>query len=134
MTLEFRGVEISGIQRDPVLRAHVKRQVGAALSLLKVKPVSAQVSFFDDNGPKGGMAMRCAMTVRLPYRPSVRVEHTAETQRLAFDGGFATLERLLERYRERDRDNRRHPKKYFVAKRLVEGGPAPGVRRPRKAG
>jgi ribosome-associated translation inhibitor RaiA len=134
MTLEFRGVEISGIQRDPVLRAHVKRQVGAALSLLKVKPVSAQVSFFDDNGPKGGMAMRCAMTVRLPYRPSVRVEHTAETERLAFDGGFATLERLLERYRERDRDNRRHPKKYFVAKRLIESAPVPRVRGPRKTG
>lgn len=134
MTLEFRGVEISGIQKDPVLRALVKRKVGAALSLLRVKPLSAQASFFDDNGPKGGNAMRCAMTVRLPYRPSVRVEHTAGTQRLAFDGGMATLERLLERYRERDRDSRRHPKKYFAAKRLLEGEAAPNVKRSRKAG
>jgi hypothetical protein len=50
------------------------------------------------------------------------VEHTAQTGRLAFDGAFAVLERQLERYRERDRDERRHPKKYFVAKRLLTGG------------
>ncbi len=38
----------------------------------------------------------------------------------------------LERYRERARENRRHPKKYFVAKRLLmdgsDVGKAPGRR------
>jgi hypothetical protein len=62
--------------------------------------------------------------VHLPYRPALRVEHTAETARLAFDGGFGALERRLERYREREREGGRHPKKYFVAKRLTEGLPA----------
>ena len=85
--------------------------------------MSAKVAFFDDNGPKGGVASRCAFTVKLPYRPALRVEHTAETPRVAFDAGFAALERLLERYRERARESRRHPKKYFV-------GEAP----PRRAG
>jgi hypothetical protein len=47
----------------------------------------------------------------------------AESRRLAFDGAFAALERQLERYRERARDSQRHPKKYFVAKRLLAGGP-----------
>jgi ribosome-associated translation inhibitor RaiA len=127
-------IEIRGIRRDPALRARVEKQILAALEQLQLKPVAAQATFFDDNGPKGGLAIRCALTARLPYRPALRVERTAATQRTAFDGAFAAFERRLERYRERDRDSRRHPKKYFVAKRLLEGEAAPGVKRSRKAG
>ncbi len=115
------SVEIRGIERDAALRAHVSKRMTAAVKLLQVKPVGTRVAFFDDDGPKGGPAIRCALTVRLPYRPNLRVEHTAVTPRRAFDGGLATLERQLERYRERDRDRRRYPKKYFVATRLLEG-------------
>ena len=125
MTLAFRGIEISGI-RDSALRAMISKRVGAALKPLQVKPLAAQVTFFDDNGPKGGRAVRCALTVRVPYRPTVRVEHTADTPRLAFDATFKSLERQLERYREKNRDSQRHPKKYYVAKRLLEGETAPG--------
>lgn len=133
MTLEFGGVQISGLARDPALRARALSRIDAALKLLRVRPLAAQVSFFDDDGPKGGRAVRCALTVRLPYRPTVRVEHTADTPRLAFDGGFASLERQLERYRERDRDNRRHPKKYYIARRLVESEPAIEEKKRRRA-
>ena len=115
-------IEIRGIKRDAVLGARVSRRVRAAIEPLRVQPVAAQVTFFDDDGPKGGPAIRCALTVRVPYRPTIRVEEMAETPRLAFDGAFKALERQIERYRERDRDSRRHPKKYFVAKRLTEGG------------
>ncbi len=133
MTVAARAVEISGLRGAAALRAHIGERVTAALEPIKLKPMSAQVAFFDDNGPKGGRAIRCAFTVRLPYRPALRVEHTAETPRLAFDGGFGALTRLLERYRERDRESRRHPKKYFVAKRLTEGLPA-AAPAPRAAG
>jgi len=120
MTLAFRGIEISGI-RDPLLRSVIVKKMGAALKPLQGKPLDAQVTFFDDDGPKGGPAVRCALTVRVPYRPTVRVEHTAQSPRLAFDATFKSLGRQLERYRERDRDSRRHPKKYYVARRLLEG-------------
>lgn len=123
MTVASRAVEISGLKGAAALRARIAERMTAALEPIKLEPMSAQVAFFDDNGPKGG-GIRCAFTVRLPYRPALRVEHTAETPRLAFDGGFGALERLLERYRERERDSLRHPKKYFVAKRLSEGLPA----------
>jgi ribosome-associated translation inhibitor RaiA len=43
----------------------------------------------------------------------------AETPRLAFDAALAVLQRDLEQYRERQRDQQRHPKKYFAAKRLL---------------
>jgi ribosome-associated translation inhibitor RaiA len=112
-------IGIGGIARDAALRARVTERVGATLATLKVKPVAAGVTFFDDNGPKGGVAMRCALTVRVPYRPTLRVEKTAQTRRVAFDEAVKALDRQLERYRERDRDSRRHPKKYFVAKRLI---------------
>jgi ribosome-associated translation inhibitor RaiA len=128
MTVGRRPVEISGLRGAAALRERIAERMALALEPIRLAPVSAQVTFVDDNGPKGGRALRCACTVRLPYRPGLRVEHTAETPRLAFDGAFAALERRLERYRERDRDSRRHPKKYFVARTLAEARPA----RPRR--
>jgi hypothetical protein len=77
-------IEIRGIRRDPALRARVEKQVQAALERLQLKPITAQATFFDDNGPKGGLAIRCALTARLPYRPALRVEQTEATQRTAF--------------------------------------------------
>ena len=131
----MRG-DIQGLERDPMLRGRVGRLVGAALETIKAAPVRARVTFFDDDGPKGGLALRCAVDLRVPYRPPIHIEHVAATPRLAFDGVMAALERQLERYRERARENRRHPKKYFVAKRLLMDGtnadPAPKRVRRRK--
>ena len=115
-------IDIHGAEKDTALRARAAKLVGAALEPIKLAPIRAKVTFFDDNGPKGGLGMRCAMDVRLPFRPAIRVEQVAETTRLAFDGAFGALERQLERYRQRDRDIKRRPKKYFVAKRLLAGG------------
>lgn len=131
-------IAIRGIAQNTALHGRVAARMTATLDDLHVAPVSARVTFFDDNGPKGGRAMRCAFSVRVPYRPLIRVEHVAATHRLAFDGAFSALERQLERYRERDRDIKRRPKKYFVAKRLLTGGleepGAPARVRRRKAG
>jgi len=115
-------IDIQGMEKDRALRARAAKVVAAALEPIKMAPIRAKITFFDDNGPKGGRGMRCAMDVRLPYRPPIRVEQVAETSRLAFDGAFGALERQLERYRVRDRDIKRRPKKYFVARRLLAGG------------
>lgn len=112
-------VEIRGLSRDPALRARVARRLDAALKRLRLRPAEGRVTFSDQNGPKGGVAIRCALTVRLPYRPALRVEWTAETPRLAFDGVFPALERRLAHYRVRTRDLSRRPKKYYVAKRVL---------------
>jgi ribosome-associated translation inhibitor RaiA len=133
MTAEIQATRISGLEADPVFRARAAKLMAATIAKLAVRPVRSEAVFVDDNGPKGGRAMRCALMVRLPYRPSVRVERRAETARLAFDAAFAVLERQLERYRERDRDNKRHPKKYFAAARAAgEERPRP-PRRARRA-
>jgi ribosome-associated translation inhibitor RaiA len=121
MTTNMEAIKITGLQRNP-LRGRLNRLMTEALEKLAVAPVTGEASFFDDNGPKGGRAMRCALTVRVPFRPSIRVERSDVTPRLAFDAAFAVLERQLERYREKDRDSKRHPKKYFAARALVGGG------------
>lgn len=131
MTTNVEAIKITGLERDP-LRGRATRLMTGALAKLAVAPVKGQAAFFDDNGPKGGRAMRCALTVRLPFRPSIRVERSAETPRLAFDAAFAVLERQLERYRERDRDNKRHPKKYFAARRTLAEEPPRPPRRARR--
>lgn len=118
-------IEIQGIPRNRALRARVISQVEEALGRLNVAPVTAHITFTDDNGPKGGADIRCGLTVKLPYKPAIRVEHVATTARLAFDGTYEALLRRLERYRERVRDNRRHPKKYYAAKRANSGGEEP---------
>jgi len=119
MKIRPDAIRISGTERDLFLRARAAKLMTGALARLSVEPVRGQVVFLDDNGPKGGRAMRCALTVRLPYRPSLRVERSAESRRLALDAAFPVLERRLERYRERDRDSKRRPKKYFVAGRAL---------------
>ena len=129
MTTKVEAIRISGIERDP-LRSRVARLMTEALAKLTVGPVTGQAAFFDDNGPKGGRAMRCALTVRLPFRPSIRAERSDVTSRPAFDAAFAVLERQLERYRERDRDSKRRPKKFFAARRGLAGEDA---RRPKPA-
>jgi ribosome-associated translation inhibitor RaiA len=133
MTAAVETTRISGIERDEALRTRVEKLMKDTLARVTVRPVRSQAAFFDDNGPKGGRAMRCALTVRLPYRPSIRVERSAVTPRLAFDGAFAVLERQLERYYERDRENKRHPKKYFAARRAVAGEAPRPPKRARRA-
>jgi ribosome-associated translation inhibitor RaiA len=111
-------IEISGLAIRGPLRTRITTILEDLLKGVR-SPAVAQVTFFDENGPKGGLGIRCAFTVSLPRRPRIRVEHVAETPRLAFDGGIAALERRLKAVDERRRDLRRRPKKYFTAKRLL---------------
>jgi len=80
------------------------------------------VQFADENGPKGGPAARCSVTVDLPRRPELHADVAADSPRLAFEQAFAMLERQIERDRARRREERRRPKKYYLAKRLLEPG------------
>ena len=104
-----------------VAASRAKARLERALAAHDVTATSATIAFTDENGPKGGMAMRCAIGVKLPRRPALRVEHTAATMRLALDGALDTLERELARLIERRRDAARHPKKYYAASRLLGG-------------
>jgi len=112
-------IELRGVSMAPALGARIERRLARELGRIQASPVTAVVTLIDDNGPKGGRALRCALTVRIPRRPAIRVEDVAENAWLAFDRSFGGLKRGLAEYRERRLERARYPKKYFAAKRLV---------------
>jgi ribosome-associated translation inhibitor RaiA len=118
-------VDIRGIPRDPRLRADVSARLTAMLDRHAFAATGAEVGFVDENGPKGGPAIRCRIEVRLPRRPALDVHDVATTRRLAFDGALDKLDRQLGRDRGRRRERSRRPKKYYAAKRLLTGEPEP---------
>jgi len=115
-------VVIEGLGDDRALRTLVNGKVAASLARLHVPATTARVQFADENGPKGGPAARCSVTVDLPRRPELHADVAADSPRLAFEQAFAMLERQIERDRARRREERRRPKKYYLAKRLLEPG------------
>ena len=116
------AIDIEGLlANDPVLRARCARRTRQALARLGVTPLSARINFTDQDGPKGGVSVRCAITVPVPRRAPVHVEHVAPAQGTAFDGALDALEHRLAQGRRREREAGRRPKKYYVAKRALTG-------------
>jgi ribosome-associated translation inhibitor RaiA len=111
-------IEIDGTQ-DSTLRARIAAKLRAALTGMRPKAVGMRVGFADENGPKGGVDIRCGLTVELPRRPRLHAGATAASPRLAFEIALEILERQLAREREWRREARRRPKKYYLAKRLL---------------
>jgi ribosome-associated translation inhibitor RaiA len=119
---------------DRALRTLVAGKIMATLSRLRVGATTARAQFSDENGPKGGPDTKCSITIDLPRRAELHADTVADTPRLAFEQAFAALERQIERERARVREDRRRPKKYYLAKRLLEPGASvldPPTRRPR---
>jgi hypothetical protein len=114
-------IDVYGISpRDP-LHARVLEHLGDVLSPLRLGKVPARVSFEDENGPKGGPDTTCTITVRIPRRKDIVVGERAATARLAFDAAFECLRRQVVDRRDAQRGQRRRPKKYYLAKQLLEG-------------
>jgi ribosome-associated translation inhibitor RaiA len=115
-------IDVQGIPaRDP-LHDHVEAQLAEVLVRVRPGKVPAKVTFEDENGPKGGPDIRCTVTVRMPRRAEIIGEHVAPTARLAFDGAFESIRRQVGRRKAQRIDRARRPKKYYAAKRLMEGG------------
>lgn len=127
-------IDVEGSLKDPRLRSRIVSRVQKALSRLPAEPATAHVSFIDVNGPKGGVGSRCALTVSLPARRTVRVEDNATTPWLAFSGAVDALEERLRRQSEREATRRRRPKKYYVAKQLLAPEPGSPALEPRPSG
>jgi len=109
---------------DAALRRLIGKKLNTLSRHLPRPPIAVRVGFTDENGPKGGVGIRCAITVDLPRRRSLHAEDMAAAPRQAFDLAFDALERRALKEVDRARDGRRRPKKYFVAKRLLGAEPA----------
>ena len=120
-------IEILGLPRTSGARVRAAARLTAALADLTDRVSSARLAFVDDNGPKGGVAVRCGITVSVAGWGRLHVEERATTATLALAGALAKLERRLDRRRVIERESRRRPKKYFAAMRtLADRGKAGG--------
>jgi ribosome-associated translation inhibitor RaiA len=119
------AILIEGVQ-DRALRRLIERKLEALRARLPRPPVNVRVGFTDENGPKGGIDTRCAITVERPRRPPVHAEDVAPTPRQALEAAFEAVERRLLKDLGRQRERRRRPKKYFLARRLLETEPGGG--------
>ena len=119
------SVVIEGLGEDRALRTLIAGKVTNTLERLQVAATGVRVQFSDENGSKGGIDIRCSLTIDVPHRPELHADTVAADARLAFEQAFAAVERQIERDRERGRAERRHPKKYYLAKRLLEPEASP---------
>lgn len=128
-------IEIEGLHGDPNLQDRIITRIGKACSRLPSEPTSALVNFTDENGPKGGPGKRCAITAWIPGKKTAHVEDVATTTATAFDAVIDSFERWVKEHTERLMDVRRRPKKYYLAKRLLEpeAGVEPPAQPPRPA-
>jgi len=127
---------MEGIGLDDPLRPFIQDKMTTATTRGRLRATAARVGFTDENGPKGGVGIRCALTVDLPRRPATHASGLGETPRAAFDAAYAALEHELARERQRRRTMARRPKKYFVADQgnMTDGEAAlPPVRRRRRS-
>jgi putative sigma-54 modulation protein len=111
---------MESIALDDPLRGLVESKVNELLRRGRLRPTVTRVAFSDENGPKGGVDVRCVITIDLPRRPALHASDVAESARLAFDRAIEALGREVIRDRQRRRDTARRPKKYFVAYRGLE--------------
>ncbi len=116
-------IDIQGIPTGSPLYGRVRRRLAEALARFRIRAGTARALFADENGPKGGVGSRCTLLVRMPRREELVVEELAEAPRPAFDLALDALERRLLDEKDQRREKARRPKKYFVAKRLLEPGP-----------
>lgn len=121
-------IEIVGIDRGEWPGLGLPRRVQAVLAPLKEGVRRCRVAFVDDNGPKGGVAMRCAIDVRIARRSEIHIEGRATSARLALHAALERLERRIGRTLGARRVASRHPKKYYAAARTLAAAPPAGAR------
>ena len=112
-------IDVLGLSPREAAALRADTATVGALAALARQGSSVRVAFTDDNGPKGGLDIRCTVTVGIPRRGRLYAEARATTPRLALRGALAHLERRLARAAAIVRASRRRPKKYYAARAVA---------------
>jgi hypothetical protein len=115
-------IEIVGIPARAATRLAAAPRLHALLRPLGSAVRRCRLGFSDENGPKGGVAVRCTVDLAVSRRRPVHVAGRGTTAALALAEALDRLRRRTERTVGALRDAGRHPKKYFVAARALAGG------------
>lgn len=104
MKLDVRGLNL---ETTAAIDAHVRRRFGFAVDHLSHRVESAMVRLSDENGPKGGEAKSCQITVRLRPRGTVVVRERSVDLYHAVDRATTRLKKAVLRESERRQSRRR---------------------------
>jgi hypothetical protein len=121
------AIDIVGLSKTMAARLRVAARTRSTLAPVGGAARRARVTFSDDNGPKGGVAIRCTIDTRVTRRAPLHVEGRGTSAALALRDALERLQARVARTVGASRTLARHPKKYFVAARaaapLVGGAP-----------
>lgn len=118
-------IEIVGIPKSAIARLRLLPRTRAALTPASGAIRYCRVAFADENGPKGGVAVRCTIDVNLIRRAPIHVGGLGTSEALALRKALDRLHRRVDGVIGTGRDAARHPKKYFAA---LRAGSAPAAR------
>ena len=92
------GFDLAG-----AFRRHLERRVRAAFNSSTPEVQAVTISLSDVNGPRGGIDLRCAVTVELSSGRNARAEATDSDIVIALGRALALAKRSMRRDRQRGR-------------------------------
>jgi hypothetical protein len=110
-------LEITGMPASVADALDIAARIQAALRPADGAVRECRVRFIDENGPKGGVAIRCTLHVGLVRRADFYVSARAASASAALTEALDRVRHRLARVIGAQRDSTRHPKKYFAAVR-----------------
>jgi hypothetical protein len=115
-------IEIVGVRsKTTTARLRVVARTESTLAPAAGAVRRCRVTFRDENGPKGGVAVRCTIDVRLTRRAPIHVDGRGTSAALALREALRRLHGRIDRTVGASRTSARHPKKYFAAARAAAG-------------
>jgi putative sigma-54 modulation protein len=88
------------------LREHIDRRLGFALGKFGDKVNQIAIHLTDQNGPKGGIDVRCKIHVQLHPQGSLLIEQDESSPEHAVDSAVHRLGQAIRRELDRQRDSR----------------------------
>jgi len=120
--MSLETIAIVGVTEQEAEQLRVDARLAAILAPLGHAALGARLAVSDQNGPKGGVAIRCAIDASVARRAPIHVDARARSVRAAVTGAVNRFERRVRHELRRVRDGRRRPRKYFVAAVANGGG------------
>jgi putative sigma-54 modulation protein len=96
----------SGIDDTPELREHIERRLGFALGRFGDKVTRVSVHLVDQNGPKGGVDIRCKIQVHLHPHGTLLIEQDEANPEHAVEVASIRLGQAIRRELDRQRSSR----------------------------
>ncbi|MBL8954690.1 MAG: HPF/RaiA family ribosome-associated protein [Myxococcaceae bacterium] len=104
MDVQFR---FRGLEPSLYLKEHARRRLEFQLAPFSHEVRSVYVTLTDVNGPKGGLDMKCLVTVRSRHLATIAVEELAADAYAAIDVAIARAARAVARRLGRRHDQAR---------------------------